>query len=117
MAKPPVLRERVRLERPAKQKDGHGNAENGWSEIAVVSAEVKPMRGWENVQAGKLAGRVAYEILIRWTKAFGEGAGRLTSNDRAVNERTGEIYNIRAVEDRTMRRAWLLLTCESGVAT
>jgi SPP1 family predicted phage head-tail adaptor len=108
------LRHLVRLERPAKQNDGYGNVENGWQEIQTLSAEIKPMRGSETVEAGKLEGRLAYEILIRWNATLGDG--RLSNADRAVNARTGEVYNIRTVENRDMKRQWLTITAEAGVA-
>ena len=110
------LRERVRFDRRAEYDDGAGNMQAGWSTLGEVPAEIKPVRGGEALLAGKLAGKVPAEITVRWSRALGAGDLRLTTDDRAVDARTGDAYQIRAIENRDMRRQWLTLTCEAGVA-
>lgn len=118
MARRPMLRETVRIERRAAVDDGYGNViSGGWSSTASpIYAEIKPMRGREEVLAGKLSGTMPFEITLRWRSDLAEGVDRLTTADRVVNVRTGETYNIRSIENPDMRNRWLLLTCEAGVA-
>jgi SPP1 family predicted phage head-tail adaptor len=108
------LRERVRFDRrPTVVDDGTGNTLGDWETyLGPVWAEIKPMRGGEVVQMARLTGTRAVEITIRSTDA----ARLLTTDDRAVNTQTGEIFAIRLIEDREMRKHFLNITCEAGVA-
>ncbi|MCF3933297.1 phage head closure protein [Acuticoccus sp. M5D2P5] len=109
------LRERVRFERRTVVDDGAGNRRGDWVAVVVVSAKVVPVKGREEVIAGKLAGTAPREIVIRWRADLAIGPGRLTTEDCAVNAATGETYNIRSIENPDMKRIWLKLTCEIGV--
>ncbi|WP_226576665.1 head-tail adaptor protein [Acuticoccus sediminis] len=117
MARKPLLRETVRIERRGSAGDGYGNVTAGWETLVpIVYAEVKPMRGREEVLAGKLAGTAPLEVRFRWRPDLALGAAKLTTDDRLVNVTTGDTYNIRSIENPDMKRQWLLLTCETGVA-
>lgn len=108
------LRERVRFERRASGSgDGYGNVSTAWSELDVVSAEVRPMRGSEQVLATKLEGREPVEIRVRFSSTL----ANLTTDDRAVNVRTGATFNVRSVENRDQRKKYLTVIAEAGVAT
>jgi SPP1 family predicted phage head-tail adaptor len=117
MARKPLMRESVRFERRAEVDDGYGNVTGGWETlVASVYAEIRPLRGREEVLAGKLTGTMPYEVKTRWRADLAIGEDRLTTDDRAVNVATGDVYNIRSVENPDMKRQWLKLTCEAGVA-
>lgn len=108
------MRDRVRIEtRVLGPDDGAGNRLEDWAARATVWAEIRALNRGEAVQAGKLEGRRTAEIRIRWSRAVAD----VSPDDRVVEPRSGEVWNIRAVEDRDRRRAILTLTCETGVAT
>lgn len=112
------LRERVRFERRVETEgDGLGNFESVWSPIVTTWAKIAPAKGTETVLASKLQGVQPVEITVRRTNLLGVGPERLTAGDRAVNDRSGEVYNIRAVDNRDMRKKYLVVTAEAGVAT
>ncbi len=108
------LKERIRFDRrPTIADDGTGNTLGAWATyLGPVWAEIKPARGGEVIQMARLTGTRAIEILIRSTAI----ARALTTTDRAVNTRTGEVFNIRLIEDREMNRQFLNITAEGGVA-
>lgn len=114
------MRERVRFERRQETTgDGAGNFEEAWAQVGeAVWARIAPARGRETVLASKLQGVKPVEITIRWTSALAEGAGRITADDRVVNERSGEVFNITSPpENPDQRRKYLMVTAEAGVAT
>lgn len=108
------LRERVRFDRRVNiPDDGTGNTLGDWAVLfGPVWAEIKPFRGGEQIQMNRLTGTRAVEITIRQSGA----ARTLQTSDRAVNSETGEIFNIRLIEDREMRGDFFNITAEAGVA-
>lgn len=117
MARTGHMRERVRFDRRGEvADDGYGNETGEFEPIATVAAAIFPMKGSEPVLAGRLQGRVPVEIVIRWSDALGDGPDRLTPNDIVTNVRNGDVFNIRAIENRDMKRQWLTITAEGGVA-
>lgn len=108
------LKERVRFDRRATiADDGTGNVLGDWETyLGPVWAEIKPARGGEVVQMARLQGLRAVEILIRSNSI----ARSLLTSDRAVNIFSGEIFNIRLIEDRDMGKQFLNITAESGGA-
>jgi len=108
------LRHSVRFERRATDPDEFGNDMGDWQpRISPIWAEVKPLRGGEEVLSAKLQGRAIYELLVRSSSE----TRTINVGDRAINARTGEAFNIRSVENRDMRNKFLTLTCETGTAT
>ena len=108
------LREQIRFERRVETNDGYGNTIGSWATfVAGVAASVVPVRGTEEIIAGKLTGTLPIIISTRWQAALAEGEDRLTTADRAVNARSGDAYDIRSIE-ADPRRQWLTLTCEAG---
>ena len=104
----------MRFERRADSPDDYGNEMGDWQpHIKPIWAEVKPLRGGEEVLASKLQGRAIYELLVRSSSE----TRTITVGDRAIKERTGEAFNIRSVENRDMRNKFLTITCETGTAT
>lgn len=112
------MRERVRFERRATTAgDGHGNFEGEWGPLGtVVWAKIKPMGGNEEVLAARLTGVQPSEITVRWSALLAEGEGRLTTADRAVDVRTGDIFAIRSIENPDMRRRFLRILVSTGEA-
>lgn len=114
------MRERIRFERrQATAGDGAGNFEEAWAQVGgTVWARIAPAKGRETVLASKLQGVKPVEITVRWSRELADGAARITSDDRIVNPRTGEVFNITAPpENPDQRRKYLLITAEAGVAT
>lgn len=111
------LRDRVRFQKRIAASDGFGNEEAAWQDQFTRAAGLKFRAGTEAVQSARLAGRQPVSITIR-----SDSQSRLIETDwRAINARSGQVYNIRAVmdpeADTPRRGAWIELFCEGGVAT
>lgn len=111
------LRERVTFQvRGETAGDGYGNNASGW--VAVdganqIGANIKPMRGTEDVLALRLTGQNMFEIKVRYHAAI----SGLKSNARIVDERNNEIYSIVAnPENRDQRKRYLWFTCKTELA-
>lgn len=110
------LREQIRFERRIETDDGYGNVTGSWATLADgIPAAVEPARGSEQVLAGKLTGLTPAIITIRWQPDLAEGADRLTPADRVVNSRTGDPYDLKAIE-ADPRRRWITIYAEAGGA-
>lgn len=108
-----LLREKVRFERRNDVSDGAGNQAENWEPLCgPFSARVRPINGKEEVLAGKLAGVQPYEITIRYCQA----TKAVTTEDRAVDDRTGRAFDITAIQDPTERRQWLSMLVKAGDA-
>lgn len=112
------LRERVRFEKrqslaqASPPGDGYGNFESSWVAVTTTRARIKPIRGGEQGLARKLQGVHLYAILVRASDL----TRSVTTEMRAVNARTGVIYNIRASSNPDERQRFIEFICESGVA-
>lgn len=105
------LRQRVKFQRRAPATDAHGNAVGAWVDLAVSRAcALAPTRGVEEVQAGRIAGKASWDCWVR----SDSGTRSLTTGDRAVDERTGETFDISFIGDMDGRRVWLLVQLVSG---
>lgn len=111
------LNSRVRIERRAATSDIYGNTQGAWqSLIAGEPAEIRPIRaaspGVEIVDAASIVAAGLVEILVRYSSR----TLQIRVSDRLVNTRTGEAFNIRAIENPDMRGKYLRLLCQAGVA-
>lgn len=115
------LRHRVYFKRPATQADdGYGNEETTAARFypavsGTVAAEVKPIRGTEQVLAARLTGTTVFEVTVRSCQAL----LALTAADIVVQVVGGEdakTFNIRSIVNPDLRGGDLVLTCEEGVA-
>jgi SPP1 family predicted phage head-tail adaptor len=106
------LNQRVAFESPDDASNGAGGTLEGWAAEFTVWAGYRRLRGGETVQAARLAGSQPTVITVRTSSQ----ARRITTDWRARDDRTGEIFNIRAIIE-TDDRAMLEITAESGVAT
>jgi head-tail adaptor len=108
------LRHSVRFERRALSSDAYGNELADWQpRIGAIWAEVRPLRGSEEVLAAKLQGVAPYELMVRSSTQ----TRTITPGDRAIDARSGMVFDIRAIENRDMRNKFLTLTCQSGGAS
>ncbi len=103
-----ALRHRVILQAPQETADGGGGASVTWTDVAVVWAEIAPLRGTERLRAGQLEAALTHRVTIRYR------AGVTPEMRVAFGNR---LFNIRAVIDPGERRRRLDLLCEEGAGT
>lgn len=106
---------RLRFEaRGAPSGDDMGSPEGGpWVEQFTVSAQVKPLKGSETVQAARLTGVQMVIITVRQTV----DTLRIASTWRAVDVRTGAEYAVIAPpSDPEMKRRHLDIPAAIGRA-
>lgn len=109
-----TLREIIRFERRTEVNDGYGNVTGAWATLLDgIPASVAPAKGNEEVLAGKLTGLTPIVIEARFDPVLAEGADRLTTADRAVNTRTGDVFDIQSIE-ADPRRRWITIYAEAG---
>lgn len=106
------LDERIVLQRPTATADGMGGTEAGWQDVFETRAHFRYLRGGESVLAGRLQGRLTVVATIPSHHA----ARQVTADWRLRDARAGTIYNVRSIIPSD-DKAFLELTCESGVAT
>lgn len=115
---PGALRDAVRFERRPTltgDGDGAGNFEDDSWDLLIEhrACRLLPVRGGEQVQAGRAGGIDLWELVCRRDSAT---AG-VVAGDRAVNARdTRQTWNIRSSMDLEGRGRWLVMTLERGVA-
>ena len=105
------LDERVLFQAPVSSADGQGGTINGWATGFSRWAGYIRLRGGETVLAARLSGVQPTVIRVR------ADPETLTIDPtwRATDERTGEVFAIRAVV-LSDDRAFIDVTAESGVA-
>ena len=108
------LRERVRFERRvATAGDGAGNTlPETWTPFYICAGRLRPINGREEVLAQKLGGVQPFELVVRCCRQ----AEQVTTDDRAVNDRTGAPYDITAIQNPDERRSYLSMLVRAGVA-
>jgi head-tail adaptor len=110
------LRHRLRFEKHAVVDDGAGNEQSGeWMTVyGPAEAGIDPLRGGESVMAARLGGTQPVIVTVR---ACAATLAITPDGHRAVDTRTGTVYNIRtnteARDDQNMRE----MVCDAGVAT
>lgn len=114
MARTGDLRERFTIQRFVEVDDGAGNVTGDWQNMFTVSAAIQFSRGGEGVLAARLTARQPAIMTIRNSSQ----ARGILPKDRAVDARTGEVFNIRE-KPRVSRdnRGFLEMLVEAGVAT
>jgi SPP1 family predicted phage head-tail adaptor len=103
MTGPGDLRHRLTLQEVQRVGDGAGGATTSWSDVADVWAQLTPAGGSEGIEAGRLAGKRAYEIVLRYRDGV-QPAMRFRFGTR--------ILEILTVVDVGERRRWLRCLCE-----
>lgn len=105
------MRERVRFEARGGTDDGYGNTVPGGFEGQFSRSAAYLMKpGSEAVLAARLQSQQPVTMIVR----FDPDTQRITPEWRAIDERTGVVYAIRAAEDMDRRRQWLTLVCVAG---
>jgi hypothetical protein len=103
------LRERVWFERLAFSEDRRGNVEILWLPfVTVVAAEITPIL--DEMLTDQPTGGLTYQIRVRGSAA----TQSVQVGDRAVNDLTGETYDIRAIVKPDYRGNMLVMTCQAG---
>ncbi len=95
-----ALDTRLTLEAPADTPDGGGGAQQAWSPVTDLWANVAPVSGRDDLVGDALTARVTHRITIRWRSDI-TCAMRLRSPQR--------LFRIEAVLEPDRRR--LLLLC------
>lgn len=104
------LRERVRFEARIAAEDGFGNSRAGFEARFARAAAFLMKPGSETVLAARLQSQQPVTMIVR----LDPDTRQITPEWRAVDERSGKVYAIRAAEDMDRRRQWLTLVCIEG---
>ena len=104
------LRDRVRFDRRAQGGDGYGNTVEGWDDGFTRWAQIKPLKGGEDVIGARLQGTQPVIIIVR----FDPQTSALTTDMRAVDVRNGVTYAITSVADMERRREFITLMATAG---
>lgn len=108
------MRDRFTIQRRVNNDDGYGNTAGAWADQFTVWGGIEFRRGGEGVLAARLAARQPAILTVR---SSAQARGILAS-DRAVNARTGEIFNVRETPRESRdNRGFLEVLVEAGVAT
>lgn len=92
--------------------DGYGGEVSGWSDVPQsyeCRAEMIYWRGMENTDGAQQVGRERFKVRIRTSTA----AKTITNLWRARDLRTGEVYNIKQVDNLT-QVGWIYFVLEHG---
>lgn len=101
------LKQRADWQQQVNTADGQGGFTRVWVTVGTLWAEILPLGGKEAQFSGALQPTETFDITVRYKPA-------LKAGDRLVWR--GTKLNIRSVGDPDGRRAWQVLTAESGVA-
>ena len=105
------LREVVRFQTSTETDDGYGNPIAGaWATEFKARARIMPKMGSEAVVAARMQGMQPYVITIRSNAQ----ARLVTPAWRAINDRTGAVYDIKAIANPDERNAFLELLVTEG---
>jgi SPP1 family predicted phage head-tail adaptor len=103
------LRKRVTVQAEQATTDNAGGYGLGWTDVATVWAEIKPVSGNKIYTAQHLEGHVTHEITMRW-----QSGTAITTDMRILYG--ARLFNIRAVENTGERNQFLEILAEEGTA-
>lgn len=106
------LRERFEFQERPPVSDGYGNEQGPWQARYECAARRQMLRGGETVMASRLDGRQPAVLTIRANSQ----ARRITTDWRARDMRSDEVWNIRSIS-LSEKRDFLDILVERGVAT
>lgn len=108
-----ALNHRVSFQRRIDQEDEFGNVESDWVSQWDEPCRLTPRLGTESIVAARLSGVQPFSMTIRSS----DRTRGITPAWRAVNARTGVVYNIATVSNVDERNAYLEMLVTEGVAT
>lgn len=105
------LREKFTIRRAALTDDGYGGQIETWSDYLTCAAEITFSRGGETVIAARLQAQQPAILRVRNFAASRD----IKPTDKAVNTRTGEVFNIREYpREARDRRGYLEFLVQAG---
>lgn len=108
-----ALNRRMQFACRAEVDDGYGNPVSGdWVVQFTVWGARKYLRGGEGVLAGRLTGRQPAILTVRKSS----NTAQITTEWRATDEGTGEVFNIREMPKLSDKRSHYEMLIEGGVA-
>jgi head-tail adaptor len=109
-----ALSERVHFQKRDVLDDGYGNPIAGeFTTQFTEPARLQPKLGSEPVLAARLTGVQPFLLVVRSSAC----TRMVTPAWRAMNARTGAVYNIATAANPDERNAWLEMLVTEGVAT
>lgn len=104
------LKHKLTFQRRGIARNSMGTRVDGFGDLFLpVKAAITELRGGEEITHSRLEGKRVLSIKVRATSKTRE----LKSSDRAVNQNTGTIYNIKTVDGLESRSKWLTLLVET----
>lgn len=109
-----ALSELVHFQKRGEVADEWGNVQTGpWATQFTEPCRLRPLKGSEPVLAQRLVGVQPYVLTVRSSVR----TRRVGVDWRAVNTRSGAVYNITAIVNPDERGAYLDMLVTAGVAT
>lgn len=60
------LNHRITIQAPATGKDTWGQPNAGWTDVATVFADIRPVSAREKMRAGALEAELSHTVRVRW---------------------------------------------------
>jgi SPP1 family predicted phage head-tail adaptor len=105
------LDRRITIQRRTTTLDSYGQQSSGWTNIATVWANVKPVGGREKLRSGALESTLTHTVMLRYQidlmPAIEADAWRILYGTR--------VLQITAAMDKEDARRWIIFDCiETG---
>ena len=102
------MRDKIRLERPSKTRNATtGAVIDSWVFVAIRSADILPINGSEQAFLSSEVSESNTNIVLRYDRALSD----ISAEWRAVDQRTGRIYDIEYHDPVTSGMRELKLQC------
>ncbi len=107
-----ALNRRVTLQRRATTLDEYGQPSAGWTDIATVWADVRPVGGREKLRAMAIESTLTHTVKVRFRADFLP----VTEADAWLIRYGARVLQITAAMDWEDRRTYIIFDCiETGV--
>lgn len=106
------LRERFRFEKRVTAEDGYGTTVGDWAPQFEEPAHLEMRVGGEAIQAARLAGQQPASLFVRASSR----TRQVKEEWRAIDARTGDVWNIRSVTP-SEKRDFIEFLVQRGVAS
>lgn len=97
------LRHRLTIQQSVRSDDSGGGATLVWTDIDEVWGAIEAISGQENLEAGRISGKVVYRITLRYRDDLAPEMRLLSGS---------EVFEILSVQDEDGRRRFLTCKCE-----